>query len=187
MKKILDPKNLPYLGAAVQAVLFSIAGNKLFPYVGWLVGLGVGIVVNWSLAMASSRVSDVAKNRKVLAYIALAGLLCISPVIICSTLGWTVANFSWSVACDASIVLTGSIVGKSLIPTVGAIKRPQRRPATPSVTPAIPAKEYLCECGRRDFKNRFEFSGHQGKCATHKEALTSKAEALFNTQVKVRK
>lgn len=115
MKRILDPKYLPYFGAMVQAVLFSIAGNSFFPVMGWLAGLGVGAVVNWSLAVASSRVSDIAKNRKPLAYLALACLFCLSPVIICSTLGWSVANFSWSVASDLSILLTGAIVGKGLV------------------------------------------------------------------------
>jgi MFS family permease len=115
MKKVLDPRHLPYFGAVVQAVLFAIAGNSFFPIFGWLAGLGVGAVVNWSLAVASSRVSDIAKNRKPLAYLSLACLFCLSPVIICSTMGWSVANFSWSVASDLSILLTGAIVGKGLV------------------------------------------------------------------------
>lgn len=116
MKKLLDPKNLPYVGALVQAVLFALAGNKFFDSFGWLFGLGVGMVVNYSIALASSRISDIAQKRKGLAYLALAGLLCLSPLIICATLGFTLANLTWALACDLSIALSGFIAGKSLIP-----------------------------------------------------------------------
>jgi len=179
MKKYLDPKNLPYFGALVQAVLFAIAGNEHFAVAGWLVGLGVGVIVNWSIALASSRVSEVAKNRKILSYLSLGLLLCLSPVIICSTLGWSVAHFAWSVASDLSIVLTGSIVGKSLIP---AQKVAQQKPANAKVAGSVakgrsakkqrrsaiaPADIWRCECGA-EFTNRYKYSGHAGKCAVHK-------------------
>ena len=117
MRKLLGSKNMPFFVAFVQAVLFSIAGNKkfgLFPF-GIIVGFGVGIAVNWSMAISSSRISSIAKNRKFMAYLSLILLLCLSPVIICSTLGWSVSTFSWAVAADLAILLTGSTVGNSLI------------------------------------------------------------------------
>ena len=53
MKSILSPKHLPYFGAIVQAILFSIAGAEYFPAFGWLVGLGGGAfkVFLWSIRM----------------------------------------------------------------------------------------------------------------------------------------
>jgi hypothetical protein len=128
MKKILSPKNLPYAGALVQAVLFSIAGITHFQYMGWAVGLGLGIVVNWSMALSSSRVSGIAKGRKPMAYASLFLLFCLSPVIICSTLGWTLANFSWSIAADLAILLTGSTVGSGLIADAQAKPQVARKP-----------------------------------------------------------
>ena len=71
VKKILDPRNLPYAGAFVQGILFAIAGNAFFPILGWLAGLGVGMVVNYSIALASSRISDISEKRKPLARAAL--------------------------------------------------------------------------------------------------------------------
>lgn len=134
--KILNPKYLPYFGAIVQAILFSIAGNEYFPAFGWLVGLGVGAVVNYSVALASSRINDIAKNRKPLAFLALALLFALSPVIICSTLGWSLATFSWSVACDLSIVLAGAISGKSLLPA----ETPQKVAVKKAQAPKTPVK-----------------------------------------------
>jgi hypothetical protein len=116
MKKF-NPVWLPYMGAFVQAILFGLAGYKYFNLGLWgaAAGLGVGAVVNLSMAVASSRISDIAKSRKLLAYLSLIGLFALSPVIICSSLGWSLANLSWSLAADLSITLTGAIAGKSLI------------------------------------------------------------------------
>lgn len=116
MKKF-NPVSLPYLGAAVQAVLFGLSGYKYFNLDLWgaAAGLGVGAVVNLSMAVASSRISDIAKSRRGLAYLSLIILYCLSPVIICSSLGWSLANLSWSLAADTSILLTGAIAGKSLV------------------------------------------------------------------------
>jgi MFS family permease len=116
MKKF-NSKNLPYFGASVQAILFAIAGNEFFsvPIFGAIVGFGIGAVVNYSMALASSRVSDIAKSRKPLAYFSLVLLSVISPTVICSTLGWSVATFAWSISVDMAIILSGAIVGKGLL------------------------------------------------------------------------
>lgn len=168
--KILDPRNLPYFGAIVQAVLFSVAGNVFFPYFGWLIGLGVGAVVNWSMALASSRVSDVAKNRKLLSYGALTLLMCLSPVVICSTLGWTMATFAWALAPDLAILLTGSIVGKGLVaeikPKEAKPKRtkPATKPEPAEEEPAKPA--YVCKvagCTAKPFATQSALNAHGRK------------------------
>lgn len=117
--KILEPKNLPYAGALVQAVLFAIAGNLFFPTFGWLAGLGVGAVVNYSIALASSRISDIAEKRKPLARIALIGMFALSPATITLSMfapESIAAAISWSICVDLSIILAGAIAGKSMIP-----------------------------------------------------------------------
>lgn len=124
MNKYLDPKYLPYFGALVQGILFSIAGNIQFGKGGWVLGLGVGIVVNLAIAIASSRISEIAKNRKVMAYIALVLLSCFSPVVICSTLGWNMATFSWAVVSDLAVILAGAIAGKSLFSAAAPAPKP---------------------------------------------------------------
>ena len=119
-RKLLDPKNLPYLGAVVQAVMFGIAGSVFFPnpYFGAVVGLGVGAVVNWSIALASSRITTIAEGRKRLANIALIGMLALSPTTITLSMFYPTQIYTaiaWAVDVDLSIVLAGAIVGKSLI------------------------------------------------------------------------
>lgn len=141
MKKYLDPKYLPYFGALVQGVLFSIAGNKQFGKGGWILGLGVGIVINLAIAIASSRISEIAKNRKVMAYITLILLACFSPVVICSTLGWNIATFSWAVVSDLAVILAGSIAGKSLF---SAQADGKTAGAKPSGKGAKPKYKFVC-------------------------------------------
>lgn len=188
MRKITDPRNLPYAGAIVQAILFSMAGNRFFDTYGWLAGLGVGTVVNWSMAIASSRISDIAKNRKALAYLSLTGLFCLSPIIICSSLGWSVANFSWSIAADLSILLTGAIAGKSLIPQEQPAKakakqsKPAENPAEPAPEPDKPA--FVCSCGA-PFGSQPALNAHQRK---HKQIVgyVASFEPIINEKVTVK-
>jgi len=120
MKKILDPKNLPYFGAIVQAVLFSSVGNQFFPAYGWLVGFGVGAVVNYSIALASSRFSEIAEKRKPLARLALIGMFLLSPITITCTMfvpKSIITAIAWAMCVDGSIILAGAIAGKSLMVT----------------------------------------------------------------------
>jgi MFS family permease len=163
--KILSPKHLPYFGAIVQAILFSIAGAEYFPAFGWLVGLGVGAVVNYSVALASSRINDIAKNRKPLAFLALALLFALSPVVICSTLGWSMATFSWSVACDLSIVLAGAIAGKSLLPAEAPQKSAQAKIKTAKVAQAKISCRYTSAGCARVFASQNSANAHARSCA----------------------
>lgn len=125
MKKILDPKNLPYFGAVVQAVLFALAGMQFFPVLGWLPGAGVGMVVNYSMALASSRFSEIAEKRKPMARLAMVTLFALSPTTI--TLSMFAPHsiytaISWSVCVDLAIILAGAIAGKSLIGEASTVK-----------------------------------------------------------------
>ena len=178
--KILDPKNLPYFGALVQAVLFSIAGNQFFPVLGWLAGLGVGMVVNYSIALASSRVNDVAEKRKPMAKTMLYLMLVISPATITLSLFKPASVFTaiaWAVCVDFSIVLAGAIAGKSLIPQ----SEPKSKTATRSgrgsdrsakksgrskphsIVVAEIACRYAPQCSRT-FTSQNAENAHAGRC-----------------------
>jgi hypothetical protein len=186
MKKF-DPRSLPYLGALVQAVLFALAGYRYFNLGLWGAGagFGVGMLVNFSMAVASSKVSDVAKSRKPLSYLSLIGLFILSPVIICSSLGFSVATLSWSLAADMSIMLTGAIAGKSLVKqdeTPKSVARPKKVRKSvkeseqvqeiPALPAALPSK-YPRECGLNGctypIKNAQSVGGHMK--AKHPAAL----------------
>lgn len=118
MKKILDPRNLPYAGAIVQATLFALAGIEFFPIAGWVVGLGVGAVVNYSMALASSRFSEIAEKRKPMARLALVTMFALSPTTITLSMFFPTSIYTaiaWAVCVDLAIILAGAIVGKSMI------------------------------------------------------------------------
>jgi hypothetical protein len=125
MKKTFTPqlKHLLYLASLAQAVLFAIAGNQYFGVFGWLAGLVIGAVVNISLAVASSRISDISEKRKPLARLALIGMFLLSPTTITLTL-FAPASIAtaivWSMDADLAIILTGAIAGKNLVDASGS-------------------------------------------------------------------
>jgi hypothetical protein len=145
MKKF-DPKWLPYFGALVQAGLFSIAGSRYFESFGWLIGLGVGAVVNASLAVASSRVSDVAQKRKLLAYLALVGMFLLSPITITLSLFMPASVFTaiaWAMSPDLAIVLAGAIAGKSLVASEQVDKKLPKPAGKKKQEPKILARKHV--------------------------------------------
>jgi len=133
MKKILVRKNLPYFGALVQAGLFSYAGMRFFGSFGWLVGFGVGMIVNYSLALAASNISDIAAKRKPLAYAALITMFSLSPTTITLSMFFpsTIwAAIAWAMCVDLAIVLAGAIAGKSLVSQSEPLKVAQQNERT---------------------------------------------------------
>lgn len=136
--KKFDIKNLPYMGATVQAGLFALAGYHYFQLGPWgaVVGFGVGAVVNISLAVASSRISDIAQKRLPLARISLFGMFLLSPVTITLSLfapSSVFTSIAWAASPDLAIVLAGAIAGKSLVSHGEENKppKPAERPAKP--------------------------------------------------------
>jgi hypothetical protein len=145
MKKF-DPKWLPYFGAIVQAGLFSIAGTRYFSSYGWLIGLGVGAVVNASLAVASSRIGDIAQKRKPLAYLALVGMFVLSPITITLSLFMPRSVFTaiaWAMSPDLAIVLAGAIAGKSLTENHDVAKKLQKPAGKKKQEPVKVARKHV--------------------------------------------
>lgn len=134
MKKF-NPATLPYLGALVQAVLFAIAGFWYFDLGLWgaVAGFGVGAVVNLSLAVASSRISEIAQKRQPLARLMLWVMMLLSPATIALSFfapKSVAAAIAWAADVDIAIVLTGAIAGKSLV----AQEQPQKPVSEPERT-----------------------------------------------------
>ena len=167
MRKILDPKNLPFAGAIVQAVLFALAGIEFFPVAGWLVGLGVGAVVNYSMALASSRFAEIAEKRKPLARVAMVVMFALSPTTITLSMFFPKSIFTaiaWAVCVDLAIILAGAIAGKSLIPQASENKPAERKPAKKKIRSAEIACRYAgAGCGRH-FATQNSANAHARTC-----------------------
>jgi Zn-dependent protease with chaperone function len=193
MKKF-DPRSLPYLGALVQAVLFALAGYKYFNLGLWGAGagFGVGMLVNFSMAVASSKVSDVAKSRKPLSYLSLIGLFVLSPIIICSSLGFSVATLSWSLAADMSIMLTGAIMGNALVkkdetpqvasketPKVASKARKAAKVAPQVARKAIPDTELLAYLQANPGESHQQVAEHFG---VSRQAVGQRVKKLYEVK-----
>jgi len=197
MNKILNPRFLPYFGAVVQAILFAFAGNKFFGKFGWIVGLGVGAVVNYSLALASSRFADIADKRKPFARLSLAAMFLLSPTTITLSMFFSsslVTAIAWAMCVDLAIVLAGAIAGKSLIP-LGEKKPPAKtRSAKTSdgrkslvKKSAISAGDYACPYtanGCTETKaTQNAINAHAGRCKFKlviNDTVFSKSENVKN-------
>lgn len=127
--KLLDTfkkSPLVLLAALVQSLAFALAGSVYFGPFGWAMGGLAGVVVNLSMAYAASRISEIAKGRRGLAWAAFGVLFSLSPlavapaeyhlldgkfpVWVCVTLALV-----WSILPDAAIIASGGVAGKSLV------------------------------------------------------------------------
>jgi len=166
MRKKIDPKQFPYLAALAQAVLFSIAGDGYFKAFGWLVGLLVGSVVSLSIASSASRISDIARNRKPLAYVSFYLLMALSPSVIALSLVVPESPFTaiaWAVAPDLSIALTGAVIGKSLTHTEQPAQR-KEQPAKIRSAKKSKAERVACRWGCGKSGTQAAMNAHSPHC-----------------------
>ena len=130
--KLLDTfrkSPLVLLAAIVQAGAFALAGSVYFGPFGWGLGAAAGVVVNLSMALAASRISEIAKVRRGLAWGAFAVLFCLSPLAVAPAeyllltahtatlppLLLIAVAVVWSILPDAAIIAAGGVTGKSLV------------------------------------------------------------------------
>ena len=119
---------LVLLAALMQSGAFALAGSIYFGWFGWVLGAMAGIVVNLSLALAASRVADIAGKRKPMAYTSLVALMLLSPIAVAPaeyallTTHVSLANelcvvlsLVWSTLPDWAILAAGGVVGKALV------------------------------------------------------------------------
>ena len=169
---------LPYLAQIAQALMFSYVGVSYFGLWGWLIGPAVGVVVSASLAVASSRISDISQKRILLARAMYGVLLLLIPATIALTSFapksmW--AAIAWAAAPDIAIGLAGSIAGGSLIAKDdSATSKPKQnaKPMKPAKAEPEPAKEpekpaFSCSCGAT-FGSQPALNAHQRK---HKQVI----------------
>jgi len=115
MKK-LNPMTLPYMAGLTTAVMLTRAAVIHFGLWGWIIGPTAGLVASFSLAVAGSRISDIAAKRKPLAYLALGLMLILSPLVIYFSEDIPNAGtIMWAMFPDAAILLASTVTGQSLI------------------------------------------------------------------------
>jgi hypothetical protein len=121
----INEKHLPFIAAFLQAVLFSFAGFVYFEWIGVLIGGMAGSVVNLAIAIAASKITTIAQGRKPLAWVSLILLMVLSPIavgpaaylsldVVTDNTWRNILAAVWAILPDASVLLTGAIVGKSL-------------------------------------------------------------------------
>lgn len=150
--KYIPHEPLLYLAAAFQAIQFGLAGSIYFGLTGWFIGGLGGIVVNFSIAKSASRINDIAKARKPLAWTGFIALMVLSPIAVAPagylqmsviTTFWlrVAASIVWAIIPDAAILLTGAITGKSLVKDTDETPKPKRTKADSAPQSVASAKE----------------------------------------------
>ena len=78
-----NPKrDLPYLAAVAQTILYTWAGVTLLGSWGWIPGAATGLLVSVTMAYASSQYTEVAKDRRGFVFWGMVFLGALSPVVI---------------------------------------------------------------------------------------------------------
>lgn len=200
---------LVLLAALVQSGAFALAGATYFGLFGWALGAVAGIVVNLSLALAASRIAEIAGKRKPLAYTSLAALMLLSPVAVAPaeyvllighvTLSQElciVLALVWSTLPDWAILAAGGVIGKSLVAvetalyqegTADAVRRKSKRTsdAVRDECAALVA-QYACkepQCGWSPSADALIASVQEGKSA-RSAAASAKAGHVKNKHPK---
>jgi len=173
MKK-LNQAWLPYMAAVAQAIMFSYVGIQYFGTWGWVIGPGVGLVVNASLAIASSRISDIAQKRKGLARLMYSALLFLSPTTIALSIFAPKSIFTaiaWAASPDLAIALAGAIAGGSLIEKSDpqkSLSEKERAHKNRSAKRSKPQANVLCRHAgagcERIFGSQNAENAHAAKC-----------------------
>lgn len=115
MKKF-DPTTLPYMAALTTGIMLMRAAVEHFGLWGWVIGPLVGLVASLSLALAGSRISDIAAKRKPLAIMSLAAMLLLSPAVIYfSDPTPDAGTLLWAAFPDFAILLASVVTGSNLL------------------------------------------------------------------------
>ena len=158
---------LPYWAATVNAMLFGMAGYRYFNLGIWgaVIGVGVGAVISFSIAVAASRIGDISQKRIWLARVALFGMMSLSPLTITLSLFAPTSVFTaiaWAMDTDLAILLAGSIGGNSLFASSKPAK-PKVRTKKPAFYCSVPGcKRNKATPGAIPFTSKAALAGHQG-------------------------
>lgn len=175
----LNKKHLPFYAAAVQTIQYMVAGYLLLGWIG-VVSVGtMGALVSLSMAYASSQVSsEMAKSRRLQSYLALVGLMILSPVIVGTATFYHltivinpvwrgIVAGVWGIIPDGAVALAGFVAGKGMMDE----PKPKQKPAKPAKKPAEPTAEpakpaFVCSvagCTAKPFSSQSALNAHQRK------------------------
>jgi hypothetical protein len=129
----LNKKQLPFFAAAVQTIQYSFGGWLYFSWIGIPVVGSMGALISFSVAYAASQISDIAKGRKLVSWLAMSVLMLLSPVIIGTSLFYSlpmitnpawrgVVSAVWGLLPDGATALAGFIAGKGMMESEGKPK-----------------------------------------------------------------
>lgn len=178
----LNKKQLPFYAAIVQTLQYSFSGFLYFSWIGVPVVGSMGALISFSVAYAASQISDIAKGRKVASWFAMVALMALSPVIIGTSLFYTldiiknpiwraVVAGVWGLLPDGATALAGFIAGRSLVEQEQKPIKPAKAKGKPAEKPNEPAKYFckLADCKGNpktadgSFGTQSALNGHQRK------------------------
>ena len=148
----LNKKDLPFYAATVQTIQYSFGGFLYFSWIGVPVVGSMGALISFSVAYAASQISDIAKGRKLASWVAMAALMALSPVIIGTSLFYTLDIITnpvwrgivagvWGLLPDGATALAGFIAGRGLVEQEQKPASSQLKQRKPKEQPAIPEPE----------------------------------------------
>lgn len=132
----LNKKDLPFYAATVQTIQYGFGGYLYFSYIGIPVVGSMGALISFSVAYAASQINDIAKGRKLVSWVAMGALMILSPVIIGTSLFYSleiiqnpvwrgIVSGVWGLLPDGATALAGFIAGRGLV-------EQESRPAKPA-------------------------------------------------------
>jgi len=122
----LNKKHLPFYAAIVQTIQYAFGGFLYFSWVGIIVVGSMGALISFSTAFAASHIDTVAKGRKLSSWVAMVCIMLLSPVIIGTSLYYSleviqhdvwrgIVSGVWGILPDGATALAGFIAGKGMI------------------------------------------------------------------------
>jgi hypothetical protein len=180
----LNKKQLPFYAAAVQTIQYMVAGYLLLKWLG-VVSVGtMGALVSLSMAYASSQVSaEMAKSRRLQSYLALVGLMILSPVIVGTATFYHldiivnpvwrgIVASVWGIIPDGAVALAGFVAGKGMMdepkPKIKLKKISQKTAGAKPANRKTSQSEFDCRfagagCGRK-FASQNSANAHARSC-----------------------
>jgi len=180
-----NKKQLPFYAAIVQTIQYGFGGFLYFSWIGILVVGSMGALISFTTAYASSQINDIAKGRKFSSWVAMVGIMLLSPVIIGTSLFYSLSMIEnpvwrgivsavWAILPDGATALAGFVAGKSLAsePQKPA-KRPQSEKKSRSATAKTRSANVSClyaGCDRK-FATQNAANAHARSCAMRPTTL----------------
>lgn len=178
----LNKKSLPFYAATVQTIQYSFGGWLYFSWIGVPVVGSMGALISFSTAYAASQISDIAKGRKLASWIAMVLLMALSPVIIGTSLFYSLPMITnpiwrgivagvWGLLPDGATALAGFIAGRGLVEQDQPKQKPAKAKSKPALAEPEPARFWCSVAGCQgnpktadgSFGTQSALNGHQRK------------------------